>query len=144
MKKKYIPKKKFTFLLTLLLTCMISNVAFTQSRDAGGSGDGSGGSQPCPTSFTRNNGDGSCGGEAQIRLYYTTPPTVAPTLHTILYNGEPLYTNGMPVEGNLEDYATKGYVSFCLPASNIPPAIKLTLEITYGGTPTACTISGTQ
>jgi hypothetical protein len=128
----------------MFFTCLFSNVSFSQARDAGGSGDGLGAPQPCPTSFTRNNGDGSCKWRStdQVVLHY--PPTVAPTLESILYNDEPLFSNGMPVEGNLADYATKGYVSFCLPTSNIPPAIKLTLQITYGWNATTCTISGTQ
>ena len=113
----------------------------------GGSSDGGGGTPPDPGGtgttvpaqplgihFTRNNGDGTCGGLAQIRLYYTTAPTVAPVLTQIDYNGAPLYTNFTPVTGNIADFATKGYVSFCLSVSNIPPAIKLILTYTPGGT----------
>ena len=142
MKNIITPKTKFGFVLLLLCMC-VSNTTFAQ-RDAGGSSGGQP-PQPCPTSFTRNNGDGTCGGEAQIRLYYTTPPTIAPTLQTILYNGAPLYDNMTPIVGDLAGYATKGYISFCLPSGNIPPAIKLTLVIYYTDTTQQeCTISGTQ
>jgi hypothetical protein len=126
----------------LLFMCVLSTTAFAQ-RDAGGSSGGVP-PQPCPDHFTRNNGDGTCGGEAQIRAYYTTLPTVAPVLQSILYNGAPLYDN-VPVVGDMSNYATTGYVSFCLPTSNIPPAIKLTLIINYtGSTQPDCVIEGTD
>ena len=137
--------KKIVFTLFILFVFNITNKTFAQVRDGGGSASGDGyiAPQPCPTAFTRNNGDGTCGGDAQIRLYYTTPPTVAPILQNILYNGAPLYTNNYPITGNLTDYASKGYVSFCLPTSNIPPAIKLTLIINYPGGQ-ECNIAGTN
>jgi hypothetical protein len=146
MKHSNLSIRKFVFFPILVIFCFITNGVLAQ-RDAGGTNDGTGGvpTQPCPTSFTRNNGDGSCNGEAQIRLYYTTPPIVAPTLVNILYEGEPLFTNGLPVVGNLADYATKGYIGICLPTSNIPPAIKLTLVMYYAGSSQPeCVISGTQ
>ena len=63
----------------------------------------------------------------------------------IYYNGEPLYTNLLPVTGDIAGYATNGYVSFCLPTANIPPAIKLTLTYTPGGSGQApVQISGTD
>ena len=129
--------------MLVLGICIFSGTAFAQ-RDAGGSADGLTPPQPCPTSFVRNNGDGTCGGQSQIRLYYTTPPTIAPTLQTILYNGESILNSG-PITGDLANYSTNGYVTFCLPANNIPPAIKLTLVIYYiNATQQECTISGTQ
>lgn len=135
--------KRSAGLLAIAFCMCISTTSFAQ-RTAGGSSGGEP-PQPCPVSFVRNNGDGTCGGSAQIRLYYTTPPTIAPTLQTILYNGEPLLSNGLPVTGDLANYATNGYVSFCLPTSNIPPAIKLTLVIYYtDSTIQECTISGNQ
>ena len=143
MRKIVTPKNRLNILMLLSGICIFSGTAFAQ-RDAGGSADGLTPPQPCPTSFTRNNGDGTCSGEAQIRLFYSTPPTIAPTLQTILYNGEPLLNNS-PIVGNLADYSTNGYVSFCLPTNNIPPAIKLTLVIYYvNTTQQECTISGTQ
>ena len=145
MKKMNLPKRK-SFVLSVLFFLSFSTGAWAQ-RDAGGSNDGSGGVpvQPCPSHFTRNNGDGTCNGAAQIRLFYTTPPAVAPVLVDILYQGESLLTNGLPVTGNLADYATKGYIGVCLPTNNIPPAIKLTLVLFYpGSTQPECIISGTQ
>ena len=150
-------KKKLISLTVIVLSiCFVSASSFAQTApgDSGGGtpppdGGGTTGTsvpaQPLGYHFTRNNGDGTCGGEAQIRLYYTTAPTVAPVLTQIYYQGQPLYTNLMPITGNLSTYATKGYVSFCLPTSNIPPAIKLTLTYTPGGTGQAADeISGTE
>ena len=136
-------KKILSTIVIVLSISLFSSESFAQ-RIAGGSSGGNA-AQPCPTSFTRNNGDGTCGGEAQIRLYYDIPPTVAPTLENILYQGNPLFTNGMPIVGDMTEYATTGYVSFCLPTSNIPPAVKLTLNINYqGSTQADCVIAGNQ
>lgn len=146
-------KLLFSFTVVLFMTLFSTNV-FAQPApgDSGDNGippDPSGTPstppQPLGYHFTRNNGDGTCGGEAQIRMYYTTKPTVAPVLTQIYYQGQPLYTNFLPVTGNIADYASKGYVSFCLPTANIPPAIKLTLTYTPGGTGQAADeISGTE
>jgi hypothetical protein len=134
---------------------VISNVSFAQ-EDSGGSagGDGSGlppdgggttvVAQPIPFHFTRNNGDGTCGGLAQIRMYYTTAPTTAPVLTQIYYNGVPLFENFTPVTGDLSTYATTGYVSFCLSQSNIPPAIKLTLTYNASSIQQNLSITGTD
>ena len=134
--------KKSAGFLAFAFCMFISSTSFAQ-RDAGGSSGGEP-PQPCPIHFVRNNGDGTCGGSAQIRMYYTTAPTVAPTLISILYNGDPLTPNQTPIVGDISNYATNGYVSFCLPMSNIPPAIKLTLTINYSTTQQECTIAGTQ
>lgn len=154
--KLILMKKKLVSLTVIVLSiCFLSTSSFAQPAPGDdGSGtpppDGGGTTvtvpvQPLGYHFTRNNGDGTCGGQAQIRLYYTTAPTVAPVLTQIIYNGSPLYTNFLPVTGNIADYASKGYVSFCLSTSNIPPAIKLTLTYNPGGTgQAAADISGTE
>lgn len=135
---------KKIILAIFLLTGFFSNNLFAQ-RDAGGSSDGSGAIQPCATSFVRNNGNGTCDGQAQIRLYFTQAPIYAPTLENIIYNGEPLLTNGMPITGNISDLATLGYVSYCLPTSNIPAAVKLTLVLKYNSSAQEdCILSGTN
>ncbi|MDB5223470.1 MAG: hypothetical protein JWN83_2137 [Chitinophagaceae bacterium] len=149
-------KKLLTSGILFISLCFFSLNIFAQGApgDSGGGDDPTGGSdgggtivaaQPLGVHFTRNNGDGTCGGQAQIRLYYTTAPTVAPVLTQIYYQDQPLYSNLLPITGNIADFASKGYVSFCLPTSNIPAAIKLTLTYTPGGTnqPTA-EISGTD
>lgn len=139
-------KKKLLSLTFIILSiCFVSASSFAQIAP-GDSGSGTPvPPQPLAYHFTRNNGDGTCGGAAQIRLYYTTAPTVAPVLTQIYYNGEPLYTNLLPVTGDIAGYATNGYVSFCLPTANIPPAIKLTLTYVPGGSGQAAVeISGTD
>lgn len=148
-------KKILVSFTVVLLMSFFSTNLFAQPApgdDGGGgglpvdpSGTGTVPAQPLGYHFTRNNGDGTCGMQAQIRLYYTVKPTVAPVLTEIYYNGAPLYTSFTPVTGNMADYATKGYVSFCLSTSNIPPAIKLSLTYTPGGTnQPAAHISGTD
>lgn len=148
-------KKTLLSLTVVLFMTFFSTNVFAQpapgDNGSGGTPPDGGGTgitipaQPLAYHFTRNNGDGTCGGEAQIRMYYTTAPTVAPILTQIDYNGAPLYTNFLPVTGDISGCATKGYVSFCLPTANIPPAIKLTLTYTPGGTgQPADQISGTE
>ena len=137
--------KKITLGIALMTIFSLTNKSFAQ-RDSGGSADGgTQPPQPCAINFTRNNGDGTCGGTAQIRLYFSQVPAYAPTLENILYNGEPLLTNAFPINGNVADIATNGYISYCLPTSNIPPAIKLTLVLRYtNSTQDDCIISGTN
>lgn len=147
-------KQKIISSLIAFSFLVISNISFAQA-DSGGSagGDGSGlppdpgttvTAQPIPFHFTRNNGDGTCGGLAQIRMYYTTAPTTAPVLTQIYYNGQPLFANFTPVTGDLSTYAATGYVSFCLSESNIPPAIKLTLTYNASSIQQNLSITGTD
>lgn len=148
-------KKNLLTMAVILSLSVFSTTTFAQ-EDSGGYSDGSGGTnppdavvnvpaQPTTIHFTRNNGDGTCGGAAQIRMYYTTAPTVQPELTQIYYQGEPLYSNFTPVKGNITGFASTGYVSFCLSTDNIPPAIKLTLTYKPGGTnQPAAQISGTD
>lgn len=147
-------KKRLLTFAILIIALSITSTGFAQGDTGGSAGGGTGGTsgggttvaaQPLGIHFTRNNGDGTCGGQAQIRMYYTTAPTVAPVLTQIDYNGSPLYANFAPVTGDISNYATQGYVSFCLNTSNIPPAIKLILTYTPGGTgQLADQISGTE
>lgn len=147
-------KRKLLTLALLIFSASISNTTFAQTApgDSGGGStvgiDGGGTTtttpQPTGSEFFRNNGDGTCGGQAQVRLYYTTAPTIAPTLDNIIYNGSPLIANFVPTGSVLADLTTKGYFSFCLPTNNIPPAIKLTIQYHYGGTTQNAELSGTN
>lgn len=137
--------KKLTLSFGLVfLTILIFPGQIFAQRDAGGSADGTTAApQPCPTAFARNNGDGTCGGQSEIRLYFTQAPVYAPTLENIYYNGESLLTNGFPVNGNIADLAVKGYISYCLATTNIPPAIKLTVVFRYiNSTQENCVLEG--
>ena len=149
-------KKNLFSLAVLVLSLSIFSTKTFAQETPGGSGDGSGSPeagmtagtvqataiQPAAVQFFRNNGEGTCGGSAQIRLYYTTVPTIAPTLDNITYNGQSLIANFTPVRSILGDITTKGYFSFCLPASNIPPVIKLVIQYHYEGTPQSFELSG--
>lgn len=149
-------KRLLTFAILILSVCIASTNTYAQDDSGGAAGSSgaidAGGTtvavsttpQPLGIHFTRNNGDGTCGERAQIRLYYTVAPAVAPVLTQIYYNGQPLYTNLLPVTGNIADFASKGYVSFCLPTANIPPSVKLTLTYNPGGSQAPATISGTD
>ena len=148
-------RKLLTLAIFIFTICISSTNTFAQTAP-GDSGGGSGGGtidgggtttttpQPTGTEFFRNNGDGTCNGMAQIRLYYATAPTIAPTLDNIIYNGAPLIANFVPTGSILADLTTKGYFSFCLPTSNSPPAIKLTVQYHYGGTTQSAELSGTN
>lgn len=125
-------KNIFPFALMLFATFILSSKSFSQ--DAGGSASGYANSQPCPVSFKRNNGNGTCGGDAQIRLNFNEAPQFAPTLVAVYYNGAAVTGIILPIEGDLSNFAAKGYISYCLSGSNIPPAKKLVLHFRYPGT----------
>lgn len=85
-------KKKFTISAALII---ISFAGFSQ----------------CPTYFKRNNGNGTCGAEAEIRMYFPSCPVIVPKIDSI-------YTNG--VKANIQIYppdaskcSSKGYISYC-------------------------------
>lgn len=152
-------KKIFVSLSVLLSVCLFSTKTFAQEVP-GGSSDGlnwtdttglpiDGGvtsfpAQPTGVQFTRNNGDGTCGDKAQVRVYYNQKPTIAPHLEQIWYQGSPLFSNFQPVDGDLRNFETKGYVSFCLTTSNIPPAIKLTIDVQPSPTQSQYHLTGTN
>ena len=135
--------KKFILFFLFSASFFFSNKVLAQ-RDAGGSSNGT---EPCPVSFKRNNGNGFgvCGGDAQIRVAFGTLPGNIPQLTAIYYTNTNtgIQTNVtsvfLPVNGDLIS-KTKPYISYCLtgilPApgnsqGNIPPAVKLVLEFTY-------------
>ena len=141
--------KTFTICLLLFTSLLISNRIFAQ-RDSGGSSDGglgseSGGTfnsgtqescitQPNPTSFKRNNGQGTCGGDAQIRLSFSQQPTIAPTIIGLYHSdGTPVTNVFLPIQGDMTNLAKKGYISYCIMGSNIAPAKKLIAVFHYDG-----------
>lgn len=147
-------KALLSFTVVLFMSLFSANI-FAQDVP-GGESDGSGGGTPpdepgtsattqsTAVHFTRNNGDGTCGDKAQIRMYYTVAPTAQPLLTQIYYQEQPLFANFTPVAGNIADFATKGYVSYCLNTTNIPPAIKLTLTYNASSSQQGVSISGTD
>jgi hypothetical protein len=138
-------KKTLLSVTVFILSLCITSTSFAQG-DTGGSAGASVtvAIQPTAIHFTRNNGDGTLPALAQIKMYYSTAPTVAPVLTEIYYNGLPLFANFSPVTGDISNYASTGYVTFSIPTSNIPPAIKLTLTYRPSYAQTEASISGTD
>ena len=114
--------KKFTLSAVFFL---LAFTAFCQPKN-----------HDCPK-FKRNNGGnyiqggpGTCNGDAQIRVYWDNNCSEAPVLLAIYYQGKELQglTFGAPDQ---KECAKKGYTSYCIYGSNIPPAKKLTLYFAY-------------
>lgn len=117
----------------MLSITIFSSSTFAQ-RAAGGSSDGSCTPQPTPESFKRNNGEGTCGNNAEIRLKFKQSPTEAPVLIGLMYeDGTPVSYTVLPVDGNTAELEHKGYISYCLLNGNISPAKKLIAIFHYPG-----------
>lgn len=137
-------KKKLLTITVLILSLCISSASFAQGDTGGSAGSSTGtATQPNAVHFTRNNGDGFLA-QAHIKMYYTTAPTCAPVLTQIYYLGLPLFANFTPVTADISSFASTGYVTFAIAASNIPPAIKLTLTYRTAPGQPEITISGTD
>jgi hypothetical protein len=138
-------KKIFTLSAALILLA-ITSIAQTTTAT-------------CPTIFDikRNNGGnfpqgpGTCGGDAQIRVYFTDCPSNPPRLDSIYYEGKKLeglqfghenIRDGYPDASNCAK--PHSYLSYCVYGSNIPPAKKLTFYFTYtftnGQVPKECEV----
>ena len=81
-------KKKLLFLTVALLSfatfsCKKNLLGTTTYLRGGGGSTGGIPNEPTPTGFKRNNGNGTCGGSAQIRVSIDTCPSYAPTLEAI-------------------------------------------------------------
>lgn len=131
-------KSNYIILVLILFLNLFSSPIFAQtapggSGDGGSIGSGNTSPQPCPVSFKRNDGNGTCGGDAQIRLNFNQLPQFAPTLVSIWYDGEEITNIITPIEGDASTLS-KGYVSYCLSGANIPPAKKLVLHFRYPDT----------
>ena len=142
--KPSIMKTKLLTAFLIVLWCTIFSNTTLAQRDAGGSSAGGGnysGSnspdciiQPSPVSFKRNNGQGTCGGDGQIRLSFNQNPTEAPVLTALMYeDGSPITYISVPIIGDVSDLAKKGYISYCLMGGNIDPAKKVIAVFHYQG-----------
>lgn len=65
----------------------------------------------CPYTFKRNNGNGTCGKESEIRMSFSTCPTTPPIIDSIYANG--VNTNVSFSLPDASQCATKGYISYC-------------------------------
>ena len=140
-------KKQLLFLVVALISLISfsckKNLLGTTTYIRGGGGSTGGAVQlPLATGFKRNNGNGTCGGAAQIRVTFDTIPGYAPTLEAIY---QPTGTVlGPALTGytfNAGDMGPTGnnnkYISYCIPlsgganSSNLPPANTLVLQFYY-------------
>ncbi len=103
-------KKKFTISVALIFITVMS---FAQ----------------CPDYFKRNNGQGTCGSEAEIRMYFAVCPAIAPVMDSIHANGVKVnVTIGAP---DASKCASKGYISYCF-SGDLPPANSLVVFFDFG------------
>jgi hypothetical protein len=131
-------KKKLMTAIVLFVTLYSSNT-FAQTAP-GDSGDGGidGGQdthptiqlQPAPLSFKRNNGDGTCGGEGEIRVVFPYMPDYLPTIDQVRAFERDV--QGIVIEGGAgSEFQQKGYISYCIKSANILPACKLWIRFHY-------------
>ncbi len=132
--------------IAIVVSLTFSSQTFAQ-RDAGGSSGGGtsdpGGSnggnsepecvvQPVPVSFKRNNGQGTCGIDGQVRLSYSQNPTSIPVMIGLTYlDGSPVANVVLPIAGDASMLAKKKYISYCIQGTNISPAKKLVAVFHY-------------
>lgn len=103
-------KKKFTISAVLLFITFIS---FAQ----------------CPSYYTRNNGNGTCGTGAEVRMYFTSCPTILPLIDSIYSGGVKLNVAANP--GDTTNCSSKSYISYCI-SGNLPPAGTLQIYFNFG------------
>jgi hypothetical protein len=104
-------KKKFTIIVALILITVISF------------------GQQCPSYFKRNNGNGTCGSQAEIRMYFVTCPATAPLIDSIHASG--LKANVSVGAPDKSKCASKGYISYCV-SGDLPPAGSLVVFFDFG------------
>lgn len=83
----------------------------------------------CPQYFKRNNGNGTCGSQAEVRMFFSSCPATAPIIDSIRANGVIAnVTVGAPDDSKC---ASKGYISYCI-SGDLPPAGALTVFFDFG------------
>jgi hypothetical protein len=102
-------KTKFTLSAALIL---ISLVGFAQ----------------CPTYFKRNNGNGTCGMESEIKMYFATCPDIFAQIDSIYVSGAKANLTIASPDGS--KCGSKGYVSYCF-NGNLPPAAGINVFFTF-------------
>ena len=102
-------KRKFTLSAVLIL---IAFIGFGQ----------------CPNFFKRNNGQGTCGAESEIRMYFPTCVSNPPSMDSVYANGTKANLTIFTPDGS--KCSGKGYVSYCF-SGNLPPVSSLQVFFTY-------------
>lgn len=96
-------------LIAIFLALVILNITcFSQSITA--------------ISFTRNNGNGTCGGQGELRVKFSPAcPTTPPIIDSVYIDG--VKSNVTFNAPNMSHCgANNGYLSFCVTSGNMPPA----------------------
>jgi len=88
----------------------------------------------CPNFFKRNNGNGTCGAQSEIRMYFPTCVSNPPVIDSIYVNNVKADLAINAPDGS--KCAGKGYVSYCF-SGNLPTASSLHIFFTT-------TVSGTE
>ena len=102
-------KRKRMKTFTLLTALALSNlVSFSQNI--------------CPSSFKRNNGNGTCGSLGELRLNFSPAcPSEAPLIDSVFTNGtKNSVTFALPDASHCGN--NNGYLSYCVTSGNMPPA----------------------
>ena len=141
-------KTKLLFLAVALLSlatisCKKNLLGSTSYIRGGGGATGVIPQEPRPTGFKRNNGNGTCGGSAQIRVTLDTCPSYAPTLEAVYQPTSatdlgPALTGFTMGSGDMAPCSNNNkYISFCIygaggaSSGNLPPANTLVLQFFY-------------
>ena len=136
-------KKQLLFVAVALLSIVSfsckKNLLGTDTYIRGGGGASSGTLEPGPSSFKRNNGNGTCGGSAQIRAGYDVCPGSLPVLEAVYHpsNGVlgPALTGLTFGAGDMTPCSNNNsYISFCIYGGNIPPANSIIMQFYYPST----------
>ena len=123
-------KKRFVRIaLFVLFISAFTSDSFAQAAP-GDAATGTIALQPAPLSFKRNNGNGTCGREAEIRVTFPIVPDWMPNIEEIRAAEQTL--QGIIVTNiDASEAAQKGYVSYCISSGNILPAVKLWIKFHY-------------
>lgn len=128
-------KKKFLLLAASVSICFFSLTSIAQTT-AGDDGEGMVELEddnpyvpPAPVSLKRNNGNGTCKGEAELRVAFDSIPRIVPVMDEIRYEGHTLPVVFGSIDGS--QLAKKKYVSYCILSGNLPPAGKISVKLRY-------------
>ena len=107
-------KKKFTLIAAF---CLLTFIGFSQTT-------------PCPTSFSRNNGNvGGCGSHIVLSFAVCPDPSNIPTLDSVKINGvkQPQTFTLVSIKCSGNNFS----IDYCISDINLPPASQLTIYLTY-------------
>lgn len=113
----------------LLSISLYGSNSFAQGAP-GDSGSGGGFTETSPLSLKRNNGNGTCGGEAEFRVAFSTLPDDLPIIAQVRSDTRDI--PGIVIDNiDASPFVQKGYISYCVSSANILPAVKLSVRFHY-------------